>query len=324
MTKIFIVGGGQIGSRHLQGLKGVKQPLNIKVIDPSEGSLKTAKERFDGILPENNQHKVEYLTSIPEKEEEIDIALITTGSNVRRIVVEEICQKHKIKSLILEKILFQRKEDYQDIQALLREKGIVAWVNCAMRVMPSYEKIRKIFPKGNLIYHISGSNVGLVTNAIHYVDHVAHLTGCNDFKINMDLLDKKPIESKRKGFLELLGTLRAEFSDGSIAIMTDYGQGDTPVTINISNEKLRYISRESEGKGWLSTAEEGWVWQEVDAPIPYQSQSTTLVVEDLLESGKCNLVNYEDSIHVHLQLLEPLKDFLNEISEEKYDVYPFT
>ena len=42
---IAIIGAGQIGSRHLQGLTKIKQSINITVIDPNPAALKMAKKR---------------------------------------------------------------------------------------------------------------------------------------------------------------------------------------------------------------------------------------------------------------------------------------
>ena len=56
MKKVFIIGAGQLGSRHLQALKYVKEALDISVIDPREESLSTAKERYASLdLMDNNK-----------------------------------------------------------------------------------------------------------------------------------------------------------------------------------------------------------------------------------------------------------------------------
>ena len=47
MKKIFIIGSGELGSRHLQSLKNIKTSLEIYIIDPSNKSLKIAQERYD-------------------------------------------------------------------------------------------------------------------------------------------------------------------------------------------------------------------------------------------------------------------------------------
>ena len=42
----------------------------------------------------------------------------------------------------------------------------------------------------------------------------------------------------------------------------------------------------------------------------YVSQTTTEVVEDILEKGTCNLTTYKLAMDLHLQYIEPFIDFL--------------
>ena len=50
MKRIFIIGAGQLGSRHLQALKSSSNSLNIFIVDPSLESLNIAKEEKSGRL----------------------------------------------------------------------------------------------------------------------------------------------------------------------------------------------------------------------------------------------------------------------------------
>jgi len=318
---IAIVGAGQLGSRHLQALKVVRHPLRIQVIDPSELSLKVAKERYDSV-PSEKDHKISYSTHF-EPSSGIDIAIVATNSNVRRKALDSLFNAASIKNLVLEKLLFNSRKDYEEVGDRLSQTGTKAWVNCPMRVMPTYEQIRSTLSESPISYRVSGSQFGLVTNAIHYLDHAAHLSGCEDFELDTSSLDRNPIESKRAGFLELNGTLAARFADGSRCEVTCYGSGSAPVLVEIFNEKDRYLVRESEGKLWHSSEKSQWAWLEHAAPIPFQSQITTGVVESLLSTGACGLTPYATSTRVHLSLLDPLLEFVRSNSHETTE-YPFT
>ena len=54
MKRIFIIGSGQLGSRHLQALKNIDEELDIYVIDPSNKSLDVAKNRYESITIKDN------------------------------------------------------------------------------------------------------------------------------------------------------------------------------------------------------------------------------------------------------------------------------
>lgn len=321
MFRIKIVGAGQLGSRHLQALKAVKQPLDIQVIDPSGTSLQVAKERYESVVSEQ-KHKISF-SAIFDRTDATDLAIIATNSDVRRKALDSLFTASETMLLIIEKLLFNNREDYSEIESKLDNVGAKAWVNCPMRVMPVYEKIRHAIAATPISYRVTGSQFGLVTNAIHYIDHAVHLTGCEEFEIDTSGLDRTPIPSKRPGFLELNGTLVARFADGSRCEITCYPSGSAPVVVEIFNEKNRDVVRESEGKLWHSGEDSKWVWAEQSAPIPYQSQITTAVVESLLTSGSCGLPPYATSARIHLRLLDPLLELVRSHSPETTG-YPFT
>lgn len=322
MFKIKIIGAGQLGSRHLQAMKGVEQLLDIQVIDPSENSLRVAKERYEAVSG-GQEHRVSFCTEIGRAEGGTDIAIIATNSDVRRKAIESLLDASETRLLVLEKLLFRQREDYAAMESRLNKAGVKVWVNCPMRVMPIYEKIRADFKDSPLSYRVTGSQFGLVTNAIHYIDHVAHLSGCEEFEIDVIGLDRVPIPSKRAGFLEVNGTLIARFADGSRCEVTCYPSGSAPVIVEIFNQMHRYFVRESEGKFWHAGEEGNWAWEEQAAPIPYQSQLTTAVIESLLATGDCGLTPYAISSRIHQQLLDPLAQFVREQFPETAG-YPFT
>lgn len=320
---VFIVGAGQLGSRHLQALKAVELPLDITVIDPSATALQTARERYEGI-PGVQTHVVQYLTAVPASFDPIDVAIIPSNSNVRRLIVEALLSGGRIRTMVLEKLLFDRKEDYAAVHDLLGKNDVRAWVNCSMRTMPFYTGLQPLFQGAPFTYVVTGSQFGLITNAIHYIDHMAFLSGSSRFSLDASMVHLPPIESKRKGFLELTGTLTVRFENGCTGIMNCLPSGSLPVMVEIASPDVRLISREWERKAWISRSSDGWTWQEVDAAIPYQSQMTAQVVNEILIKGTCDLVPYEESMQLHLQMLEPLGAFLAERSGTDRDRYPFT
>lgn len=323
MIHAAVIGAGQIGSRHLQALKSVSVPIRIQVYDPSEQSLETAKERYESLSASGTGHVVEYTTTMERISPELEIAICATGSGVRRAVLEQLLAKVKVKYLILEKLLFQRKQDYEEAAELFRRSGTQVWVNCTMRAVPFYrDLIREIKPPFQ--YRVTGGQYGLVTNAIHYLDHMAYLAGSDRYRLDTSMLDPRLEESKRPGYKELNGTLTAVFENGSFGIVTCYSDHHAPIQIEIYSSGRRFIFRESEGKVWSSAEEGGWKWQESDAVVPYQSQLTTSMVERLLNTGDVPLVRYEESANIHLHLLEPLLEFINQHTDEQHDHYPFT
>ncbi|MGA9406832.1 MAG: oxidoreductase, partial [Bacteroidota bacterium] len=310
----MILGAGQLGSRHLQALKGVSTPLDIYVVDPSEQSLRIAKDRFDTSKTSGGNHKVNYLSDLDSVGHSFDIAIVATNSDARRTAIEKLSAQSQVAFFILEKLLFQRDEDYSAISRLLHNKGSKAWVNCTMRYVSFYANLKPEIAGTKIHYNVYGSNFGLVTNAIHYLDHIAYLTECVDFVVDTSHLSEKPIESKRKGFLEFNGVLKSVFADGSEGNFVCSENGDAPVLVQIFSEKVRFLSRENEGKAWIARSADNWRWNEIEARVPYQSEMTGKLVEGILMEGTCPLVDYEQSAKIHMNLLRPLLAHLNQNS----------
>jgi len=90
ISHIAIIGAGQLGSRHLQGLSRIKQEINISVIDPNPFALEIARQRFVE-MPENPLiQSVAYLDSFVEFVQPVELAIIATNADVRRNVIEEL------------------------------------------------------------------------------------------------------------------------------------------------------------------------------------------------------------------------------------------
>lgn len=325
MRTVCIIGAGQLGSRHLQALKNVSKELRIYVIDPFDQSLTVAEERYN-VVDAIDKNEVSYHTSLSEIDSNtsFDIAIIATTSNVRKAPTVELIENFHVDTIVFEKLLFQHKEDYHQVSELLKKYDVKAYVNCCMRMMSFYNQIKSDFQHTKFTYLVSGSQYGLVTNLIHYIDHMAFLNGSTDYIGDSKNLDSEIIKSKRKEFYELTGTYQVQFKNGTLGSFTCYPDGDSPTLIQVFNNKVHIISRESEGKVWISRSENNWTWEEIDFSIPYQSQLTTELVEGIFNGDGCDLPLYEESMKIHLPLLDSLLEFMNNVSGSNFNKYPFT
>ena len=326
MFKILLIGAGQIGSRHLQALKKVGVLLDISVVDPSKQSLAIAKQRYKEMPAGKYPHIVNYFQQAPNGQN-INLAIIATTSNIRAKVTENLLRENSVRHLILEKLLFDKKNNYHTMGKLFSKLKIKTWVNCPLRLRQLYKKIKEDFThSSNLSFRLTGGHWGLATNTIHCLDFISYLTGSTAFQMNTDFLHRKLVPSKRKGFLELDGTLYAYLGNKARCEFTSYASGDTPRIVEIFNERARYIfpDQEKDGEAMISRVQNNWKWEKTSFRTPLVSETTTDIVEDILKKGACHLTPYEESAKIHLAFLEPLRKFLNKNSEKKYDYYPFT
>lgn len=322
MKNILLIGAGNIGSRHLQGLKKVPIPLNIEVVDPSADALKLAEERYYQI-PSSIKHQIKFSNNTESISEKIDFAILATSSNVRREITEKLVNRSQVKYVLFEKLLFQKKEDYPAVEKLLKKKKIKAWVNCNMRATPFYADLKEKILSRKVHCIVNGSKYGFITNAIHFIDYIAFLSDGYNFTLDTHLLDKKPILSKRKDFLEFNGTLNVYFSNGCVGVFTCYPNGDAPIVVEIISPEIRAMANESDRKTYTFTSPESG-WEEKKESLSFQSEITNIITKSILQKGTCQLTPYSQSAKLHLVLLEGLRKHLNNYSSKKYNYYPFT
>ena len=93
MNSILILGSGQIGSRHLQGVLKLNRDLYVFVLDPSNESLTLSKERAAEV---EHNHLINYITNPSELPSEIDVVIIATDASIRYKVASDLIARIKI------------------------------------------------------------------------------------------------------------------------------------------------------------------------------------------------------------------------------------
>ena len=311
MHTIAVIGAGQLGSRHLQGLARINIAVAIRVVDPNPGQLEVARSRFQEIPEHVNIPDIQYLGSLQDLETDIDLCIIATTSDIRSSVTKDIISGRNVRNILFEKVLFQSIQEYDDIQTILTNNNIGAWVNCSRRLYPIYKKIRTFFNPGEKItYRVSGSLWGLACNAIHFIDQVLFLSRGYPCEIDISHLEKAILESKRPGFIELAGTLRMIFDNGSEMIL-DSKQAETGQDlIIISGSHYHIVVVETLGKAIVTHVNDSMDWQEMNFRNPFQSELTHLVATDILLNGHSELATFRESTDMHKLML---KGFINHI-----------
>lgn len=310
MFNIAIIGAGQLGSRHLQALANSTNQLHIQVIDPNDDSLKIAETRFNEVIS-NFEGTIEYSTDISTLNKTIDIVIIATNSKIRKMVFETLIATHTLKNVIFEKVLFTKPSDYEAVEKLIDKHDIKAWVNCPRRMMDFYKHLRGELT-GAIHFSFTGNSWGLGCNGIHFIDLFAYLTKTSAITLTNNLIDATTIESKRKGYIEFTGTITGNAGKHSLRI-TSFNDITSPSLMTIHTETARYsIEEGATAKVWMSKAANNWMWEEQTFTMPFQSQLTNKVVDELLENGTCGLTPYSESAALHIPFLKNLISVLQQ------------
>lgn len=305
MYNVALIGAGQLGSRHLQGLKKADLPMNIVVVDSSLESLHISEERYNQVP--NNEYKKDVLFSqnLNDIQKNIDLAIIATGSKPRASITKSLLAHSTVGNIVFEKFLFPVLSEYDKIESLLNEKHTRAFVNCSRRMFPYYDTIQQTLDLSQPVnFSFAGLNWGLCCNAIHFIDIFLRMVEENHFNLDTSHLQNRIIDSKRSGYIELLGTLEATTPNKNKIILTSLDEYNGPSVIVIQNGNTKIVLDESNKQLCVNERQ-----YEID--VPFTSNITNKIAETILLSNDCRLTDFHTSSIYHQQFLRPILDFYN-------------
>ena len=121
MHTLLLIGAGNIGRRHLQGILLANNQLEIFVVEPhlpNHDLINQAVTEAGGL----RQHQLKIFSSLDEIEKtDFEIVIIATNADVRKNVLLDFLSKKTVTYLVLEKVLFQTLDDYKTVGKLLYE-----------------------------------------------------------------------------------------------------------------------------------------------------------------------------------------------------------
>lgn len=303
--RILLVGAGQLGSRHLQGLKAAGVDANITVVDPSAESLKVSKERCD-VVTSTFKKEVTYTQELPASGE-WDLCIMATNSKGRFDLLQTLATRYSIKNYVIEKILFSSEREYAEAEKAFDKIANNAFVNCCMRQMGIYSEIKKVVNGEVFDMTVTGSKFGLVTNFIHYLDYAYDLSGKQSFEVDFSLTDKKLVQSKRAGYYECNGIIGVNFKNGSRLTVNCFEAGALPVTISVNTPSVRYIVDEFNKVAYVQSEKNAWKLDSQTITIPFQSQLTAETAMKIHEKSTLPLTPLKESVQIHLGMVKGFK-----------------
>ncbi len=325
MFKITLIGSGQIGSRHLQGLANLKINSSIEVIDPNIESLELAKKRLTEVNKSNNVKSIKFFSSLEESTTFSNLVIVATSSDIRKDVVMKYLENNSTQYMILEKFAFQSIEDYQSILDLLRKKEIKSYVNCPNRAFQSYAKLKDTLKSEKKIQiEVDGGDWNLASNLIHYLDIVNYLSNSRIKSLEGRSLSKRIFNSKRKGFKEFSGEVSGITERGDEFFIRHKKKSNQELTLTFTSQNNQIKVLESQSKAILYKINGILHSKIIDFPILYQSDLTTSLVHDLFYENQCALSSLKDSFHIHKLIINLFNDHLADVQGKVYKKCPIT
>ena len=294
MVNIGLIGAGSIGQRHLESVVAVSQEYEIYIIEKKDTTVQEIKKTY------GNRVKFADYSNLPD----LDLCIIATASDVRREVFEMLTDNVKVKYIIFEKVLFQKIEDYYYVYLKLMEKGIKSWVNCTRREQNSYIELKKEMDQcSQFTFTVSGGEWGLCCNGIHMMDLMEYMAGNNSYVMDSLALQLPLKESKRKGFYELYGSLTGSNGRCSFFQITCMKNVTVPVIITILGDKVHAVIDEAGQMMYISQKSDEWNWKSQKFELQYTSEISGEIVKKIIDSGFCNLPDYETAMKTHIKFL---------------------
>ena len=301
--RVAIVGCGQLGSRHGQALAKHPRVTAIALVDPSIRGLALATER---VRESGFQGSIETYSSATQLSKTFKLTIISTSSKERAWSLREALESSKSETILLEKLLAPDTYLLESISAQVLGNENSFWVNCPRPFYPHFQNMQReiniekeIYP---VFYEVSGTNLGLASNSIHYLDHFHKITSR---PITSTVFDKdlKTIQSKRDGYKELLGsfTSRTEFGDELRVKSTKSSLSlELKVTIRCGEhlwefDEQNLIYQHRIGSRIVSSG---------TFEVPLQSQLTNLSLERLEDNETPFWSDFNSSLTLHKHLFE--------------------
>ncbi|MFM7023265.1 MAG: Gfo/Idh/MocA family oxidoreductase [Flavobacteriales bacterium] len=320
MFQIAVIGAGQLGSRHLQGLAKGSFSAEIWVMDPSADSLKVAEERYNEV--KSDTKKVFFVSSVGNiQAKKLDLVIVATNSFHRLESIKNLVNHCAVSYLVLEKVLFPSVEEYAAAQQLIADHKIKTWVNCPLRMNEFFAEVKANI-KGKFSYAITGNSWGLGCNTIHHLDLFSYLSGSTDVQLNSFISSAFP--AKRNGYIEFEGSVKGRDEKGNLFSSSSVEAGAIEVLITIHGEGRAYMIDMISGAAWLKSAEANNQWEQKKIRIAYQSELSKDLSESIFNTGTCGLTPFEESAKLHIAFINTLIQYLQQNSSEKITKCPIT
>ena len=324
MKTIAIIGAGQLGSRHLQGIAQCRFDISIEIVEPFKFSRNIAEERYHQIDSNVYVKSIAFFENIGALSSSLDLVIVATGADVRSKVIMELLSSRNVENLVLEKVLFQTLSEYDEVERLLAETSTHCWVNHPRRMFPFYKNLKDELKDAKQVsYSVQGGDWGLGCNGLHFIDHLAYLVDSENLSVESQFLDNTLYDSKRKGFIEFAGLLVGSIDDHTFSLHANHSGG--AMLFSIATDTIALKIDEGQGQIEIARKDEGWTWNKVEEKIVYfQSELSQILAEELLLKNETTLPTFTQAKALHVPFLNALFDKMEHITKETHQICAIT
>ena len=297
MKNAVIIGFGGMGCRHTQSLINTSQFNAIFILEPSDHVFEKNSDLI-GIKNYNNIYRIKALKEVLI---EIDIIILATLADIRfQYFKESLALTPRF--ILLEKVIFQSKVEFQNSIDLLQQKSVRVFGNLPRRYFKNYNLVKSKNLDINKV-SITGPDFGLLCNSIHYIDLVQYLTNERVIK-HCASMGWCAAENKRGAtFLEGEGTLIFTTEKGVVLEIVSDSKMYTDLVVEIRSASKIFRFNESKCEG-LEISDKGI--EQLDFHPIYSSILTAKALDDMY-SESCLFPELQELSSSHIPLFEAVK-----------------
>lgn len=314
---ILIIGLGNIGERHLESLLKFREN-KIFILEKSKKKIYKLKKKF--------KNKISYLHTLENFSKSLDLVIIATNSDVRHKILSRVIKKIKVKSILLEKVVFQKLIYFNYFIKVAKKKKIKIFVNCPRRLWKIFEIIKENFNynQGYLNITFKGNNWGLCSNAIHFIDIWFFILSGKISNIKFyPFLNKKILKSKRKNFFELKGKINFESREGHRLSIEDSNKFKNSVmSIYFNNLKFKLLFKNN--KFYLKKFINNRLLEKKYLRTPLQSNLTSSFLNLLIARNYKRFTTINEFFKHHQLLFKVFNEYFNKNNNLYYKIFPIT
>ena len=302
----LIVGFGNMGCRHAQSLMNISNS-KILVCDPSEDNFKINLKKING-----DKNRFIYYNDINSLPDNIEFAVIATNSDIRFSIVKKLISK-KINKFLLEKVVFQSENQFNEIISLLDKNKAIALCNFVNRCYPTYISLKNKIKSKSFKMIVSAADIRLGSNALHYIDLFKFLGGDEPFAVSSDIYLNKKNNKRGKKYSEFLGNIYFKNKNGSELIISADEDKPYNTEIIISDNQNTHLISESLGTHKIFNEEK-----------ILNKKFKTVFTSNLTEQVYCNLIKgklilptVKETKNSHLEFFKIINKKLKKSNQSK-------
>jgi len=298
MQEVIIIGTGNLGKRHVEGVCKSSFIEKIHLVDPCESNREQAAN-----LIRNSKIKIYHHENINGLPKKIDLAIIATNAKERLHLAKELFNKRVINHLILEKVVFNKSIEFNLFDKYIEKLSTKIYINFPRRYVDFYKNLKVIFKnEKNIKFSIYGGNWGLASNFVHFFDIFQYIT--NDLTTpEIRKFEVLPVSSKRSGYVEFSGEIIFQYQDKLFTAESNFLDSKNHF-IKIESDNINVFIDEV---GQYAIIKNNGNENKINFTIPYQSDLSKVFIDQIFSLGGCNLPLYKDASISHLIYLKELE-----------------